>query len=70
MAGAIAVLSEFMKKDMTRIRNKSAFVNGIIDRVQKELAHDKVMGAPRPYLLDFSATSLSLVPGARYKRNK
>ena len=40
--GAIAVLSEFMKKDMTRIRNKSAFVNGIIDRVQKELAHDKV----------------------------
>ena len=39
--GAIAVLSEFMKKDMTRIRNKSAFVNGIIDRVQKELAHDK-----------------------------
>ena len=42
VAGAIAVLSEFMKKDMTRIRNKSAFVNGIIDRVQKELAHDKV----------------------------
>ena len=41
-AGAMAVLSEFMKKDMTRIRNKSAFVNGIIDRVQKELAHDKV----------------------------
>ena len=42
LAGAIAVLSEFMKKDMTRIRNKSAFVNGIIDRVQKELVHDKV----------------------------
>lgn len=42
LTGAIAVLSEFMKKDMTRIRNKSAFVNGIIDRVQKELAHDKV----------------------------
>ena len=36
------MLSEFMKKDMTRIRNKSAFVNGIIDRVHKELAHDKV----------------------------
>jgi len=36
------VLSEFMKKDMTRIRNKSAFVNGIIDRVHKELAHEKV----------------------------
>ena len=42
MAGAVAVLSEFMKKDMTRIRNKSAFVNGIIDRVHKELAHEKV----------------------------
>ena len=37
------MLSEFMKKDMTRIRNKSAFVNGIIDRVHKELAHDKVL---------------------------
>ncbi len=32
--GAIAVLSEFMKKDTTRIRNKSAFLNGIICRVQ------------------------------------
>ncbi len=42
MTGAVAVLSEFMKKDMTRIRNKSAFVNGIIDRVHKELAHEKV----------------------------
>lgn len=32
--GAIAVLAEFMKKDMSRIRNKSAFMNGIICRVQ------------------------------------
>ena len=28
------VLSEFLKKDMSRIRNKSAFLNGIIGRVQ------------------------------------
>mmetsp|Transcript_39984 Transcript_39984/g.125587 ORF Transcript_39984/g.125587 Transcript_39984/m.125587 type:complete len:872 (-) Transcript_39984:79-2694(-) len=41
--GAIAVLSEFMKKDMSRIRNKSAFVNGIIERVQKELTNERLL---------------------------
>ena len=43
--GAVAVLSEFMKKDMTRIRNKSAFLNGIIGRVQEELAQDRLLQA-------------------------
>lgn len=39
--GGVAVLSEFMKKDMSRIRNKSAFLNGIICRVQEELQSDR-----------------------------
>jgi hypothetical protein len=35
IAGAVAVLSEFIKKDMSRIRNKCAFLHRIIQRVQQ-----------------------------------
>jgi hypothetical protein len=43
---AEASLAEFLKKDMSRVRNKSAFLNGIIARVmQEELSCDSADGA-------------------------
>jgi len=43
---AEASLAEFLKKDMSRVRNKSAFLNGIIARVaQEELGCGSADGA-------------------------